>query len=402
MSELVGAPPHAGVPAPVQGGPRRRSRRRRTILAAGLGAAAVVTAVALGVARRPAPAPPPASDLPRHVGDALEVSPAFRDRAGIATTPAVRAPITPLVSVVGQATFDPTRVAAVGTRAPGIVTKVFFVEGDTVAKGALLAEIESPGLADAQAEKHIAEAKKHAATLNAARERGLLARNLTTAREAEQAAVALEEQTALEVAARQRVEALGGHGKVGVSELRAPVGGLIAERSIAPGQSVGPGHVAFRVGDLDELWVLLRVFERDVTLLRAGDPVEVRPVARPDQIIRGKVALVGAVIDAMTRTADVRVEVPNEGRVLRPGEGVKALIRASGPARVTLSVPASAVTTVDGAPTVFVAETPTRFAARKVELGLQGGDLVEIVAGVREGEAVVSRSVLALKSELFR
>ena len=84
------------------------------------------------------------------------------------------------------------------------------------------------------------------------------------------------------------------------------------------------------------------------------------------------------------------------------GQAVEATIHASGPARVALSVPQSAITFVDGAPTVFVAETQTRFVARKVETGLEGADRIEILTGVREGEAVVSRSVLALKSELFR
>jgi RND family efflux transporter MFP subunit len=189
---------------------------------------------------------------------------------------------------------------------------------------------------------------------------------------------------------------------MGVSELRAPTSGVVAERSVAPGQSVGPGDVAFRVGDVDELWVLLRVFERHIGLIRREDDVEIRAIADPSRVVHGKVAHVGAVIDDLTRTADVRVEVSNEERVLRPGQAVEATIRASGPAHVALAVPSSAVTLLDGVPTVFVAETPNRFVARPVELGISGADRVEIVSGVAEGELVVSKEVLALKSELFR
>jgi len=367
------------------------------VLAAGAGGVALATRTT----EEPRPIP---SDVPRRVGDAIEVTPEFRARAEITTAPAVRAPLTPRIKVVGSATFDPTHVAAVGTRAPGIVTKVFHVEGDTVEKGALLAEVESAALASAQADLRIAKAKKHAATLDRDRERSLLDRALTTAREYEQAEAALAEEKALAAAAAERVDALGGAARArpGISQIRAPVAGLVAERAIAPGQSVEPGLVAFRVGDLDELWVLLRVFERHVELVRVGDAVDIRKLSEPDESIHGTVAHVGAIVDATTRTADVRVQVANDERLLRPGQAVEATIRASGPARVALSVPQTAITFVDGAPTVFVEETPTRFVARKVELGLDGGDRVEIEEGVREGEAVVSRSVLALKSELFR
>ena len=189
---------------------------------------------------------------------------------------------------------------------------------------------------------------------------------------------------------------------MGISELRAPVAGVVAERSIAPGQNVGDSLVAFRVGDLDQLWVLLRVFERHVEVLRAGDHVDIRSLSAPDRVIHGKVAHIGSVLDPATRTTDVRVEVDNEERWLRPGQAVEAKIHASGPAGDVLSVPSAAVTYVDGAPTVFVAETPTRFSPRPVEVGFDGGDRLAIKGGLREGEQVVSKSVLALKSELFR
>jgi cobalt-zinc-cadmium efflux system membrane fusion protein len=403
MSELAPpAPPALPDPAATRSGPGW-SRKKKAIAAGAVVGLLAVAGVAFGIARgREEPVAAPKSDVPRRVGDAIEVSAAFRESTRIATTPAIRAPLAPLVTVIGEVTFDPTRVAAVGTRSPGIVSKVFFVEGDTVAKGDVMARIEAPGLTEAQAELRIASAKRAAAVLNAKRERDLFQRGLTTAREVEQSAAELAEQSALVEAAKERVAALGGASETGVSELRAPVGGLLAERSIAPGQNVGPGVVAFRVGDLDELWVLLRVFERHLGLVRPGDAVDIRPVAVPDLAIAGKVAHVGAVINPVTRTADVRVEVANEQRLLRPGQAVKATIRASGPAHVALSVPESAVTYVDGEPTVFIAETPTRFIPRTVEIGIEGADRVEVAAGVREGEAVVSTSVLALKSELYR
>jgi membrane fusion protein, heavy metal efflux system len=404
MGELVDPVPHLAPRLPeVKRAPSSWRPKQRLVFAL-LATCGVAAAIAIVVARgnsSPTPGSPPA-EMSRVSGDTIEVPAGFRETAGIATEAASAGHLAPLVTVVGEAAFDPTLVAAVGTRTPGIVRKVHFVEGSPVEKGELLAEVESPALAEVQAERQIAEAKQGAAELNAERESQLLARGLTTAREHEQAAAQLAEQRALYAAAIERVAALGGSGGGVISQLRAPVAGVVVVRSIAPGQSVGPGLVAFRVGSLDRLWVLLRVYERHLEVIRMGDAVEIRAVAAADRPIQGTVAHVGNVVDPSTRTADVRIEVGNEERLLRPGQAVRATIRASGPARVALSVPASAVTSLDGVPTVFVAATPTRFVARKVELGIDGGDRIEVKSGVSEGEQVVSRSVLAIKSELFR
>jgi membrane fusion protein, heavy metal efflux system len=378
-------------------------RARAGLLALALAVvAAVVFLVHSARSRHDAAAPSPPSDVPQRVGDGIELSEEARARAGIEATPATRGPLMPLLHVVGTIEFDPTRVAAVGTRAPGIVTNVLHVEGDEVERGDLLAVIESPAVTEAQTDERVALAKKRAALANETRERNLLERGLTTAREHEQAVSTLEEQRALASAARERVDTLGGGSRSGVSELRAPVAGVVAQRTIAPGQNVGASTIAFRVGDLGRLWIQLRVFERHVGLIREGDAVDVEMVADGRHPFHGRVAHVGSVLDPSTRTTNVRLEVENESLSLRPGQAVEATIHASGPARVALSVPSSAVTYVDGKPTVFVAESPTRFVVRNVELGLDGGDRVEIVSGVHDGEKVVSKSVLALKSELFR
>lgn len=387
--------------------PPRRPGRRRKLVIAGVAATLVLGAVSLTVAMRSRSSSrevAPTSDVPRREGNAIVVSPAFREIAGMETAPATRMPLTPLVHAVGAVEFDPTHVAAVGTRAAGVVTKVMQVEGDFVEKGELLAEIESTGLAEAHADLRVAAAKMHAAELNAERERRLLERQLTTAREREEAESALEEQKAVLTAARERVKALGGGPgpDTALSQLRAPVAGVVAQRAIAPGQSVGPGLVAFRVGDVDQLWVILRIFERHVGLVSVGDTVEIRSMSAPDVDIAGEVTHVGAVLDPATRTTNVRVVVADGARPLRPGQSVDATVHASGPAHVALAVPTSAITYVDGAPTVFVAETETRFVPRKVELGIEGVDQVEITNGVRDGERVVSKNVLAVKSELFR
>lgn len=342
------------------------------------------------------------ADVPHVEGKAIVFSKAFSDRAGITTEPVRLAPLVPRLKVVGTVGFDPAHVSAVGTRIPGLVRTLRKVEGDRVKKGDVLAEIESAELGEAQAGVAVANAHRKAASINEKRERDLAERGLTTAREHEVATATHEEQRAVLEAARQRVIAMSGSpgGPFGVYMLRAPLEGTVVERHIFAGQSVDAHLIAFRVANLDHLWVELSVFESNVDAIRKDDPVEITRVGGDP--IPGRVAHVGEVVDPVSRTAEVRVAVSNTERKLRPGQSVTAIIQASGPSRTMLTVPMTAVTYIDGRPTVFLAESPERVVPTTIELGPDDGKNQGVTAGLSEGQVVVSRGVFALKSELYR
>ncbi len=232
----------------------------------------------------------------------------------------------------------------------------------------------------------------------------LAKRKLSTEREAEVAEASLAEYRAMLSAAQQKTAALGGsaNGGFGIRTLHAPIEGTIVERHVSAGQFVDDNVVAFRVANLDHLWVELAVFERHLDVIKKGDKVEVRPLSNTSLAIEGKVAHVGQEIDRSTRSAAIRIKVPNHEGKLRPGQSVNAIIRASAPAREALVVPVQAVTYVDGKPTLFVAETEDRILPTPVVLGASDGTYQEITDGIAEGVTVVSEGVFALKSELFR
>jgi cobalt-zinc-cadmium efflux system membrane fusion protein len=338
------------------------------------------------------------------------LTPRFKERLGLKTVAILQQPLTPVVRVPGTVDFDPRHVAAVGTRLTGLVRGVARFEGDAVKRGDLLGTIDSPELGSAQASVLEFRAQHRAAELNLDRERDLAAQGLTTTREVEQAAATLEEYRSKLNAAEQRVSALGGTipskkgGRViGVHELRAPLDGTVVERHVNAGQSVEGQLTAFRIADLDHLWIELAVFERTLPSIHKGDPVHLSPLTQADDPIAGQVAHVGEQVDPATRTAVVRIEVDNRARKLRPGQAVTATIRTSSAASAPVCVvPQSAITYVDGAPTVFVAETDLRLVATRVEIGNGDGQVREVLSGVSAGQSVVVEGVFALKSELFR
>ncbi|UQA58798.1 efflux RND transporter periplasmic adaptor subunit [Polyangium aurulentum] len=388
-------------------GAEQARRPRWTRWAIGAGAAAVaivVTGLALRGRGDAEDVPVIKADVPHVVGKAIVFSRAFGERAGLKLEPVRSAPLVPRLRVVGTVDFDPAHVAAVGTRIPGLVRSLHKLEGERVKKGDALAEIESAELGEAQASVAVASAHRKAAALNEKRERELAERGLTTAREHEVATATHEEQRVMLGAARQRVAAMSGSpaGPFGVYMLRAPLDGTVVERHIFAGQSVDAHVVAFRVADLDHLWVDLAVFESNLDAIRKGDPVELTRAGAEAEPIPGRVAHVGEVVDPATRTAHVRVAVSNEKRLLRPGQSVTAIIGATGPARTMLTVPMTAVTYIDGQPTVFLAEGPDRVVPTPIELGPSDGTSQGVVSGLSEGQLIVSQGVFALKSELYR
>lgn len=394
--------------------PSSLKRLRRKIAATGI---AVTSVAGVGLFALLAPSEPDeddkalsAPDVPRTSGKKILFSDKFRERIGLKWAEVRQAPLTPVVSVIGTVDFDPEHVAAVGTRMRGLVRHVKKFEGDVVRAGDLLAEIDSPELGEAQAAVSMLNAQRAAAERNARREQDLNSRQLSTAREYELAETQLKEYEALLTAARQKVSALGGalvkensRAPLGIHELRSPLDGTVVERHVFPGQSVEAHLVAFKVANLDRVWVQLAVFERNLPGISLGDPVEIRPLNRPEDVILGRVARIAAQIDQATRSADLRVEIDNSERKLRPGQSVNAEIRLAARAqRMVVLVPSSALTYVDGKPVVFVSEGPNTVTVNEVQLGSTNGQDQQILSGLRAGQRVAKDGVFALKSELFR
>jgi len=343
-------------------------------------------------------------DVPYMDGKSIRFSAEFAKRQKVEFATAAEGSLKPMINVTGTVTFDPDRVAAVGSRIAGRVSRVFKIEGDTVKVGDLLAELESADLGQAQATVLAARAHAEAATTNEKREAELAEAKISAHRDAELAKAQAVSARADLAAAEQRVRALGGtnDGPTGILRLTSPIAGRVVERNVSRGQSVEATLTAFRVADLDRVWVELAVFEGQLAAIRNGDTVDVASVTAGDQPVHGVVAYVGDVIDLATRTAPVRIVVDHPESRLRPGQSVSATIHTAAPVSSAISIPLSAVSSVDGKPTVFVAHDELSVEPRAIVLGAQDGDRVEVTRGIQRNDRIAVSGVFALKSEIFR
>ena len=308
----------------------------------------------------------------------VKLSPGKIQRTGAKSEPVVRRPVRSIIRAPGTIQEDERRVSVVALRFEGFVESVANVTtGDHVHKGQPLLNVYSPALSSAAAEYLSAiNAGASGKELKGARRR---LENLATP------------EPAIKELERTRDISLS-------IPWLAPQDGEILERNAVNGMRAGPGDVLFRIADHRLVWALIDVAERDLAQVAVGTQVTIRPRALAGQSFDGTVALIYPHLNTATRTARIRIEVPNPGEVLRPEMYVDAEIQAGTPGPV-LAVPESAVLDSGNRQAVLVDKGEGRFEPRDVKLGRRGGGFVEVTQGVSEGEAVVTSANFLIDAE---
>lgn len=308
----------------------------------------------------------------------VKLSPGKIQRTGAKSAPVVRQAIRSIIRAPGIVKEDERRVSVVALRFEGFVESVANVTtGDHVHKGQALMNVYSPALSSAAAE--------YLSAINA----GATGKDLKGARRRLENLATPE--TAIKELERTREISLS-------IPWLSPQDGEILERNAVNGMRAGPGDVLFRIADHQLVWVLIDVAERDLPQITVGTKVTIRPRGLAGRTFTGDVSLIYPHLMTQTRTARIRVELPNPDEALRPEMYVDAEIETGTPAPV-LAVPESAVLDSGTRQAVLIDKGDGRFEPREVKLGRRGGGYVEITDGVAEGDAVVTSANFLIDAE---
>ncbi len=309
------------------------------------------------------------------------------------------------IDLTGSFTFVPTRVSHIGPRMEGRISRVKVEVGDEVKAGQTLAILDSPELSAAQAAWFRSAVVRDVNRRNYERVERLFTTGIISERRRLEAEGELRKSES-ELAAAERT--LSAHGAEpdsaasGLFVLRSPLSGVVVDKHATIGEVVGPDAILFTVGDPNLLWIILDVYEADLSRVRVGAPVVLTTEAYPGRSFDGRTAYVAAVVDTTSRTVKVRVEIPNPGRVLKPGMFARARLVLADDAPL-LGVPEAAIQTVGGVSAVFRPEGERRYRVQPVVIGrTRAGGWVEVLDGLSPGDSVVVRGSFALKSELER
>jgi len=331
-------------------------------------------------------------------------------RAGIAIGEAGPGELHRFLRVPGRIVPNGDRIARVAVKIVGTVSELRKRPGEAVAAGEVVAVIDSRELADAKSEylaarltlelqRTLAErAKKLADTRAMAENEYLRVRNAFDDAQVKHD-TAVQKLAALGLT-EPEITALPGQplSALPKQELRAPIGGIIAERRVDLGAPVGREGLEselYVIVDLQEVWAELAVGAGDLAALRDRQPVE---IAATDLKAAGEVMLVSPLLDRDTHSARVVARLENPSAQWRPGTFVTADIALQS-RRSDVTVPSTAIQTVKGEASVFV-RTAEGFEVRTVKTGRDDGRITEITAGLQPGERVALANTFVLKSEL--
>lgn len=304
-----------------------------------------------------------------------------------------------LAGTVSYNTFATTPVIS---QLDGPVTRVVVVPGETVRAGQPLCYVDSPGFSQMRA--HFLKARDTArlAGVQLKRARDLYAHHAIALQQLQAAQSQMAQSQADLDAARQALVVLGiknpaAAGAVTAIPVLAPVSGEIVSRGVEPGQYVRAGGTqAFLISNLNTVWVLAHVYQRELRWVRPGETATIETDAYPGHF-HGRITYIAPEVDPATRTLQVRIVTANPRQELKKGMYVTALIHAGTMAHA-LVVPAAAVLrNGENQPFVYRQAAPTRFAMQMVSLGITQNGMTQITSGLRAGEPVIAHGSLFLQ-----
>lgn len=356
----------------------------------------------------------------------IRVAPDMQRSVGLLSQPAQQRGVAETIRTTAVVGPDETRLSRIRPLAEGRVLQVLVRVGDRVGTGQTLLVYDSITAGQLTAEYRSGVAALERATAEADVTRRALERadNLVelggvAKAERERRAAELQRAQAEVNSARAVVTNVGQKlRRLGVSEeqlervqrgddvnvasrstVNAPFAGVVLQVTTAAGENITPERELFTVADLSRVWLQADVYQKDIARIRVGQNAVVTVDTYPGEAFTGRITNVSDTLDPTTRTAKVRCEVQNrDGRLkFQMFATLELPVSATHDA---LMVPTRAIQDIDGVPTVFVRVDEERFQPRPVRVGASVGDHVEIVDGLKPGDAVVTEGALMLKSKL--
>lgn len=368
--------------------------------------------LALAGCAKQAPATPGLPE-PKVNGDQVQFAPSSPQLESIHTEEA-RPRTVAVHHLTGRLYLDDDVTVHVFSPVAGRVTRVLADLGQAVTNGSALVEVDSPDFGQALSAARTAVANLAAADKSNVRTKELLAHGAAAQKDVE----ASEAAYLAALAERDRAEAVlanfGGSDK-STNELyvlRAPLAGVIVDKSLNPGQELRAdmmlGNVPqtfnslFTISDPTKLWLQLDVPEKELSVLATGEKLIVHSEAFPVKAFEGTVDKIGDSMDPATRTVKVRGRVANPQGLLKAEMYVTVDVvePADHLAQAGVEIASSSIFMVDDQDYLFIETTPGEFERRQVTVGAEADGKIPVFTGLSSGQKVVTEGALLLQSIL--
>jgi Cu(I)/Ag(I) efflux system membrane fusion protein len=341
-------------------------------------------------ASQPAPPEEMTEETPQ-----VDISPEQQRLIGVKTVKVSLKPIQKVIRTVGRIEADERKQATINTKVEGWIEKLHVdYTGCYVKKGDPLVEIYSPELLATQQE--FLSVLKWAKQPGDKKKDDTLSLMLT--KDADAALDAARQRLRLWDISDAQIKQVEQTGKpVRTLTLYSPVSGFVTQKMAVQGMKVMPGEKLFDIADLSTLWIIADIYEYEMPFVKIGQLAKITLSYFPGKELSSKIDYIYPTISADTRTAKVRLTLPNPGGQLKPQMFTNVEIKIS--LGNKLVIPESAVINTGTSQVVYVDKGEGAFEPREVELGLRADGAVEVLRGVKTGEKVASSANFLIDSE---
>ena len=323
-------------------------------------------------------------------GPQVKISPSRLQTLGVQSEPAASRTMSHTIRAVGTIEASERGLYIVSPKFEGWIRTLYVnTTGAAVRRGQPLLDVYSPELVSAQEEYRIAvEALKSMGDASPEARAGMQALVDGGLQRLQNWDIAEADLADLEAGkvARQSLP------------LRARADGVVIEMTARAGMRFMPGEPLFQIADLSSVWLVASVFEQDLGYVRLGQKAAVSVTAYPGRTFTGQVTFVYPTVEPETRTARIRVELPNETGLLKPDLYGTVEIEA-GESVAAVAIPESAVLDSGTRQVVLIDLGGGAFEPREVELGSRGDGYVEVVKGLAAGQRVVVNGNFLIDAE---
>ncbi|MSR82259.1 MAG: efflux RND transporter periplasmic adaptor subunit [Candidatus Latescibacteria bacterium] len=320
----------------------------------------------------------------------VHISPERQQLIGVQRERVLRRPLDRNLRLLGKVEYDERRVEHIHTRTEGWVKKIYAnYTGQFIKKHQPLFTFYSPELEATQEEYLLALRARQTLKDNPFQDVATGAAALLAATRSRLLLWEFGEDQL------RQLEQLGK--PLSEVSVYAHRDGFVIEKQTVEGMRIEPGADLYTIADLSVVWVYVDLYESDLALVQVGQEALVTLNSYPDQTFRGQVVYLYPSVDPQTRTARARIELANPDTQLKPGMFAQVQIQTA--RGEGLVVPQSAVLDSGTRKLVFVDRGEGRFEPREVDLGGRTGEGYEVLAGLQEGEQVITSANFLIDSE---
>lgn len=310
-------------------------------------------------------------------GITVKISPSVENNMGVRTALVKKDKLWRRIDTVGYVDFDENKISHIHLRTKGWIEKLYVKsEGERVKKGQLLFEVYSPELVNAQEEYLQALRSGNKSLSSASRER-LIALGISSMQINQLNKIRKSKQY-VKIFARQD--------------------GIISKLNIREGMFVMPEKQIMSLADLSSVWILAEVFESQANWVKAGQTADVKLSYLPGRTWQGRVEYIYPSLDPKTRTLKVRLRFENKDESIKPNMFADVTIYG-GAKREVIIIPREALIHSGNEERVIISIGKGRFQPRNVTAGIESGEFIEIIDGVRAGDKVVTSGQFLIDSE---